>query len=81
MEGKHQEEKRNANGAGGEYSSSYFVITLFQLYFAIGFEGDVLPMDNNYKYSSRHVEDCNLRNVTKNVLNAIVATQDCLFLA
>ena len=38
-------------------------------------------MDNNYKYSSRHVEDCNLGNVTKTVLNAIVATLDCFFLA
>ena len=38
-------------------------------------------MDNNYKYSSMHVEDCNLENVIKTVPNAIVATLDCFFFA
>ena len=76
-----QGEKQNATGAGGGYRSSHFVTALFQLYFAIGHNGDVLPIDNNYTYSSRHVEDINLGNVTKAVLNAIVATLECYFLA
>jgi hypothetical protein len=77
---KSKDEKAQATGSGQGYRSSWWITALIQLFFCIGYQGDVLPNTPNYmakvveydKEAKKKVtRDINLGNPTSKVLNAI----------
>jgi hypothetical protein len=77
---KSKDEKAQATGSGQGYRSSWWITALIQLFFCIGYHGDVLPNTPNYmakvveydKEAKKKVtRDINLGNPTSKVLNAI----------
>ena len=70
---KSKKDKQNATGSFGGLRSSSFIPILFQIYYAIGWQYDVLPGDK-FKYN-----DMNLGNITMKVLSAIKSLLDTYF--
>jgi len=75
---KNKKEKEMATGSFGSFRSTTFISALFQSYYAIGFQGDVLPNDRNFVFRNP-IQDVKLGNVTGKVQRAIVSLLDCYF--
>ena len=80
IKGKSKKDRKADGGAsfGGQFRSSEFTNALLLAYFAIGFDGKVLPNVANYQYKKGdHIVQCG--NVAAKVMNAIAAILDTFF--
>ena len=75
---KNMKEKEMATGSFGSFRSTTFISTLFQSYYAIGFQGDVLPNSGDFVFTNNN-QNIRLGNVTAKVQRAIVSLLDCYF--
>jgi Plavaka transposase len=74
VDGKSKREKQNATGSLGGFRSSHYITALIHLYLAIGYNGDILPNDNEFKHG-----DIEYGNPTAKVFNSILALLDVYF--
>jgi hypothetical protein len=68
-----KKEKENATGSLGGYRSSHYITALLHLYFAIGYNGDILPND------SFEADGIQYGNPTAKVFNSILSMLDVFF--
>jgi hypothetical protein len=85
---KSKDEKSQATGTGQGYRSSWWVCALIQLFFCIGYHGDVLPNSPNFmanvmvydkETKTKSPRNINLGNPTSKVLNLIYTMLDVYF--
>lgn len=78
---KSNREKGQSGGSFGGMRSSWFPVILFQLYFAIGYDGKVLPVSDTFEYSpiGNRNHKILLGNLTKIVQTTILSLLDLNF--
>ena len=72
---KSTSEKSNNTPSAGGHRSADFLILLIMLYFAIDNDGDIIPIENNFRYNG-----IKIGNINKLFRNAIYSMLDMYFI-